>query len=86
MLYNTRKYNTKTRSDQAFVRDFKGFKGRVIYGSSQYQDIMFKKVFYSLRGYKSHPILFDIMTKEGENLYLGNHPVKVNLETNKETC
>lgn len=84
MLYNTKKYNTVNNTNQEIIRDFKGFKGRVIYGSSEYHDIMFKKVFYSVRGYRSHPILFDIMIKDGENLYLGSHPVKVRLENNKE--
>lgn len=84
MFNNTRKYTTESQSDQALVRDFKAFRGRVIYGSSEYYDIMFKKVFYSLRGYRSHPILFDIMTKGSENLYLGSQPVKVSLEMNKE--
>lgn len=84
MFNNTRKYTTESQRNQDFVRDFKAFRGRVIYGSSEYYDIMFKKVFYSLRGYRSHPILFDIMTKGSENLYLGSQPVKVSLEMNKE--
>lgn len=54
------------------VRDFYSYTGKnILYKSAEYWEIMDRKLKFSVRGFRSHPLLFDIMVKGNELFYIG---------------
>jgi len=54
------------------VRDFYSYTGgKILYKSAEYFEIMDRKLRFSMRGFRSHPSLFDIMIKGNELFYIG---------------
>lgn len=72
-MFFTRKNKQNQEKSQEIIRDFKGYVSHVIYRSPEYQSIMMKKACLSIKGYKSHPIYFDIMIKNERNYYIGEN-------------
>jgi len=69
------KQNKPSQNLNAIERDFKGYGERKIpYKSQEYWTIMDRKCFYSGKGFRSHPSLFDVMLKDNKLFYIGlNH-------------
>lgn len=66
------KQNKSIQNLKPLERDFKGHEGRKIpYKSQEYWAIMDRKCFYSSRGFRSHPSLFDVMLKDNKLFYIG---------------
>lgn len=54
------------------IRDFYSYTGnKILYKSEEYFEIMNRKLKFSVRGFRSHPLLFDIMIKENHLYYIG---------------
>lgn len=51
-------------------RYFKGYKLNVLHGTREYIEIIELKTLLSLKGYKSHPVFFDILIKEGKYYFI----------------
>ncbi len=68
-----RKENTKNRILKLpIIRDFYSYTGnKILYKSKEYFEIMDRKVKFSVRGFRSHPLLFDIMIREDQLYYIG---------------
>jgi len=83
-MFNRKENKTNVQNSQEIVRDFRGYLRNVVYRSDEYHNIMRKKVLYSLKGYKSHPLYFDLMMKEGKAFYIGEMrgaiPLNISLE------
>lgn len=61
-----------TRNLIPIERDFKGYGGaKILYKSMEYWEIMNRKLFYSVRGFRSHTSLFDVMLKDNKLFYIG---------------
>lgn len=61
------------QNNQEIVRDFRGYIKNVVYRSEEYHKIMTRKVLYSFKGFKSHPLYFDLMIKNEEAHYIGEY-------------
>jgi hypothetical protein len=61
------------QNNQEIVRDFTGYIKNVVYRSEEYHKIMTLKVLYSFKGFKSHPLYFDLMIKNEEAYYIGEN-------------
>lgn len=54
------------------IRDFYSYTGKnILYKSAEYWEIMNSKLKFSVRGFRSHPSLFDIMIKDNQLYYIG---------------
>lgn len=66
-MRDTKRYEPLYQENKRF---FKGYKRSIEYRSRDYENIVMMKLSLSLRGYKSHPIFFDIMVKDGINYFI----------------
>lgn len=78
-MYNCKEDKANVQNIQEIIRDFKGYVRNVVYRSSEYENIMIRKVLYSLKGYKSHYLYFDLMIKKDRAYYIGDHKGKIPL-------
>jgi len=72
-MYYHKENKADLQNNQEIVRDFRGYIKNVVYRSDEYHKIMTRKVLYSLKGYKSHPLYFDIMMKNEEAYFIGEN-------------
>ena len=55
---------------QEIERSFKCYKKNITYRSKDYQNLIIIRAILSIKGYRSHPIFFDVMTKEGMSYFI----------------
>jgi len=74
-MLNQRNYKETISNFQEIKLNFTGYIENIEYKSDEYYDLINKKIIYSIEGFQSHPIYFDIMRKNGINYYIGNRKI-----------
>lgn len=76
-MWNTFRKKNKQKANllPAIERDFDSYTGkRIPYKSEEYWEIMNRKCLFSIKGFRSHPSLFDVMIRNDTLYYIGlNH-------------
>lgn len=65
-----KKYISDGSISQQTQRFFKCYKQDIEYRSENYQNIIVIKAVLSIKGYRSHPVFFDVMEKGGKKYFI----------------